>query len=860
MNILILDGNSILNRAFYAIKLLTTKDGRYTNAIYGFMNMLLKLEQEVKPESVAVTFDLKAPTFRHKMYADYKAGRKPMPSELAQQMPVLKELITALGYKIVEKEGYEADDLIGTLSLHCGEGNRAYIATGDRDSLQLIGDNVSVLLASNKMGRAETTLYDAARLKEEYGVSPEQMKDIKALMGDSSDNIPGVPGVGKKTAEALIINYGSLDYIYENLDAIDIKETLRSKLSQNKELAYLSYKLGTIDRNAPIDTDINSYKKKEPDIKKAVGILTSLEMFKILEKLNLNYGSEILPNTDAASQAKKLEIKANCFSLVSQSAEENKYVYFNACFDKNGDISEIYITDENAVYVLNTAEEFELFKGILLNGEIKKYTYNAKPLYSYYFKRHEEICDIDFDLMLAAYLLNPSAKDYSVERLLREFSVPEPDYDLRQEKDASGFKVLCDKLEVELERVGQSKLFEEIEMPLCKVLASMEVCGIEVDKEGIEKFGEETEEKIEKLEKEIYTLAGGEFNINSTKQLGSVLFEKLKIPTRKKTKTGYSTNAEVLEGLADEYEIVRLILEYRTYSKLKSTYCDGLLKTVADDGRIHSNFNQTETRTGRISSTEPNLQNIPVRTQIGREMRKFFRAKDGYTFIDADYSQIELRVLCDIADDKNMIDAFNSGVDIHTVTASQVFKMPLNMVTPLMRTRAKAVNFGIVYGIGAFSLGKDIGVSRAEADRYIKDYLHHYSGVDMYMKNIVEKAKADGYVATLFGRRRYLPELSASNRMIRSFGERVARNMPIQGTAADIIKIAMIKVYNRLKAENSEARLILQVHDELIVESPEREAERVRTIVKEEMENACKMKVLLLSDANIGKTWYDAKG
>lgn len=857
MNLLILDGNSILNRAFYGIKLLTTKDGRYTNAIYGFMNILLKLEEDIKPESVAITFDLKAPTFRHKMYSEYKAGRKPMPSELAQQMPVLKELLTALGYKIITKEGYEADDLIGTLSLHCGENNKAFIATGDRDSLQLIRENVTVLLASTKMGRAETVVYDIPKLKEEYGVSPDQMKDIKALMGDSSDNIPGVPGVGKKTAEDLIIKYGSLDYIYENIDSIDIRASLRAKLTENKESAFLSYKLGTIDRNVPIDTDVDLYKKIQPDTNKAISILTSLEMFKILEKLNLKADLSKIPED---IKAEKLEIKTGDFSAVSESVKNNKYVYFNTVFDNDGEISAIYVTDETAVYMLKTEEELEQFKAILRDSEITKYTYDAKALYSYFFKRNEEISDIRFDLMLSAYLLNPSAKDYSISRLAQEFSVPQADYDLQEEKDAQAFKVLCDKLYIELDRVGQLKLFDEIEMPLSKVLASMEVYGIEVDREGIEKFGLEMAQRIENLQTRIYTLAGQEFNINSTKQLGEILFEKLEIPTKKKTKTGYSTNADVLESLADEYEIVRLILEYRTYSKLKSTYCDGLLKAIATDGRIHSNFNQTETRTGRISSTEPNLQNIPVRTEIGREMRKFFKAKDGFTFIDADYSQIELRVLCDIADDKNMIDAFNSGVDVHTVTASQVFNMPLNMVTPLMRTRAKAVNFGIVYGIGAFSLGKDIGVSRAEADRYIKDYLHHYSGVDMYMKNVVEKAKQDGYVSTLFGRRRYLPELSASNGMIRAFGERVARNMPIQGTAADIIKIAMIQVYERLKAEKLNSRLLLQVHDELIVEAPENEAERVREIVKEEMENACKMKVKLVSDANIGKTWYDAKG
>lgn len=857
MNLLILDGNSILNRAFYAIKLLTTKDGRYTNAIYGFMNILLKLEEEIKPESVAITFDLKAPTFRHKMYTEYKAGRKPMPSELAEQMPVLKELLTALGYKIVTKEGYEADDLIGTLSLHCGEENKAFIATGDRDSLQLIKENVSVLLASTKMGRAETTVYDIAKLKEEYGVSPEQMKDIKALMGDSSDNIPGVPGVGKKTAEDLITKFGSINYIYENIDSIDIRASLRTKLIDNQESAYLSYKLGTIDRNAPIDTDISSYKKSAPDVNKAVSILTSLEMFKVLEKLNLKADFN---NVTEEIKTEKLEVKKDSFPSVFESARVHKSIYFYTCFGKSGEISRVYVTDEKAVYLLESQNDIETFKEILCDGTIKKYTYDAKTLYSYFLNKNEEIADIGFDLMLAAYLLNPSAKDYSVHRLCQEFSVPQAEYESQEEADAGSFKVICDKLFTELDRLDQVKLFEEIEMPLSKVLASMEVDGIEVDRQGIENFGKEMAQRIANLESRIYELAGEEFNINSTKQLGVILFEKLNIPTKKKTKTGYSTNADVLESLADEYEIVRLILEYRTYSKLKSTYCDGLLKTISDDGRIHSSFNQTETRTGRISSTEPNLQNIPVRTQLGREMRKFFKAKDGYTFVDADYSQIELRVLCDIADDKNMIDAFNSGVDVHTVTASQVFNMPVNMVTPLMRTRAKAVNFGIVYGIGAFSLGKDIGVPRAEADRYIKDYLHHYSGVDMYMKNVVEKAKEDGYVSTLFGRRRYLPELSASNGMIRSFGERVARNMPIQGTAADIIKIAMIKVYERLKKEKLNARLLLQVHDELIVEVECGEAEKVQEIVKQEMENACKMKVRLVSDAHTGKTWYDAKG
>ncbi len=858
MKLLILDGNSILNRAFYGIKLLTTKDGRYTNAIYGFMNILLKLEEDVSPDSVAITFDLKAPTFRHKMYDEYKAGRKPMPSELAEQMPVLKELLGYLGYTLLTKEGYEADDLIGTLAHHCGEGNQAFIATGDRDSLQLVKENVTVLLAATKMGRPETTVYNEAKVLEDYGVTPPQLKDIKALQGDSSDNIPGVAGVGKKTAEELIAKFGSIDYIYENIDTIDIRDTLRQKLKTDEQKARLSYTLGTIDTNAPVDTDINSYKKGEVDTQKAARLLTSLEMYKILEKLNLSAQS-VKAQQPKAEKMKTLEIKENAIDELLSSAKANGRLYFNAVFDGE-EISVIYAVDENCLYRLSDKSEILKLGEALADKNIKKYTYNSKIIYSYYLKKGIDLPDFSFDIMLAAYLLNPSAKDYELTHLLAEMSVPTGEYDDENAAQTAGFVVLCDKLHSELDRLGQLNLFDEIEMPLAKVLSSMEVLGIEVDRQGIESFNEKITAEIEKLQQRIYELAGVEFNINSPKQLGEILFEHLKIPTKKKTKTGYSTNAEVLEGLADEYEIVRCILEYRTYAKLKSTYCDGLLSKISADGRIHSSFNQTETRTGRISSTEPNLQNIPVRTELGREMRKFFVAKDGCTFVDADYSQIELRVLADIAGDSNMIDAFNSEVDIHTVTASQVFNMPVEMVTPLMRTRAKAVNFGIVYGIGAFSLGKDIGVPRAEADRYIKDYLHHYSGVDSYMKKIVEKAKKDGFVSTLFGRRRYLPELSSSNGMLRAFGERVARNMPIQGTAADIIKIAMIRVYNRLKDENMQSKLLLQVHDELIVEAPEDEAERAKLIVKEEMENAYRMKVKLVSDAHIGRTWYDAKG
>lgn len=853
MKLLVLDGNSIINRAFYGIKLLTTKDGRYTNAIYGFMNIFYKLCDELHPDSVAFAFDLKAPTFRHNMYDEYKAGRKPMPPELAEQMPILKDLLRALGYKIVTKEGYEADDILGTLAFSCKDGDECYIATGDRDSLQLVGDNVKVLLASTKMGRPETNIYDVKRIKDDYGVTPHQLIDIKALMGDSSDNIPGVSGVGQKTAQSLISELGSIQNIYDNIDTIDIRETLRNKLKNDKDSAFMSYKLGEICKSVPIETDYSFYVPDEGDKGEALSILRSLEMYKLIDKIGLNTVTYDAQPENATVKEYKRVNSLNDFSLKANklyfvySVKDGRFESLAAC---NGDdICEVNTENDS---------EVEAFINILEDENTEKYTFNIKPLYAYAFSHGFEIENVKMDLMLAAYLLNPSAKDYDIEKLAAEYNV-------YYEADG-GFSALSEtvypltvKLSALLEERDQTELLSNIELPLAEVLASMEKIGVKVDKSGIEAFGDMLGERIKELQSRIYELAGEEFNINSPKQLGEILFVKLAIPTKKKTKSGFSTNAEVLEKLADEYEIVKFILEYRTYTKLKSTYCDGLLKEIAADGRIHSTFNQTETRTGRISSTEPNLQNIPVRTELGREMRKFFIADDGKVLVDADYSQIELRVLSDIADDKAMIDAFNNGDDIHAITASQVFKMPLQMVTPLMRSRAKAVNFGIVYGIGAFSLAKDIGVSRAEADRYIKDYLHHYSGVDRYMNEVVEEAKKNGYVKTLFGRRRYLPELSSSNGMLRAFGERVARNMPIQGTAADIIKIAMIRVYTRLKEENLNARLILQIHDELIVEAPENEKTKAELIVKEEMENACKMKVLLKSDAHSGESWYDAK-
>ena len=856
MRLLVIDGNSILNRAFYGIKLLTTKDGRYTNGIYGFMNIFHRLLEDCKPDRVAVAFDVKAPTFRHEMYTEYKAGRKGMPDELHEQMPVLKELLTFLGYKVVEKAGWEADDILGTLSVQMKEGDHCFIATGDRDSLQLVSENTTVLLASTKMGRTQTVSYDSQKVMEEYGVTPKQMIELKALQGDSSDNIPGVAGVGPKTAGELIQKYGSIDYIYENIDTLEIKSKLREKLVENKESAYLSRKLGTISLEAPIDTDMDSYVQAEGDKGAATRLLASLEMFKMIETFELGaHHSE----TEEKVSGETVEVK---YVDGLDEIRLDDAIYFIPVYE-DGEVVKIAFFADGAVYIAeNNSFIFASQLAEILSDEKKeKITYDIKPLHSWAFARGVEIKGRISDLMIAGYILNPSASDYCPSRVLQEYggALPSMNEDNQLALDTASLRDAWEKVFCELEKNGQTDLMYNIEMPLAKVLSSMEVTGFLVDSQSIEEYGAVLETQVNSLVERIYDLAGEEFNINSPKQLGTVLFEKLKLPSKKKTKSGYSTNADVLEALAPDYPIVSLVLEYRTLAKLKSTYCDGLKKCVAPDGRIHSTLNQTETRTGRISSTEPNLQNIPVRSDVGRELRKFFVAKEGCVLIDADYSQIELRVLAHIANDERMLAAFNNEDDIHTITASQVFNMPVEAVTPLMRTRAKAVNFGIVYGIGAFSLAKDIGVTRAEADRYIKGYLHNFSGVDSYMQKVIADAKINGFVSTLFGRRRYLPELTSSNAMLRQFGERVARNMPIQGTAADIIKIAMIRVYERMKAENLKARLIMQVHDELIVEAPEDEKEKVLKIVKEEMENATAMNVKLTADVHSGKSWYEAK-
>ncbi len=848
MKLLVLDGNSILNRAFYGIKLLTTKDGQYTNAIYGFMTTFLKLLDESQPDCVAIAFDLKAPTFRHKAYDGYKASRKGMPEELASQLEPLKELLTALGYQIVTCEGYEADDILGTLAAECtAKGYECMIATGDRDSLQLVSPTVTVRIAATKMGKPEVTLYDEDKIKEVYGVAPPQLIDIKAIQGDTSDCIPGVAGIGEKGAKDLISRFGNLDYIYENIDSIDIKKGVRQKLIDGREMAYTSRMLGTIVKNAPVDTEISHYVKTSGDTEKAKRIMARLEMFSLMKKMD--FGEDV-----KAPQVDIKTVEYAEFDSLEKLHEHLKnktvdVVYFN----------DISIYDGEKVYIVpSLMPDFaEFMQNFFKDESIKKRTHNAKPIFAELDEMGIDCNSIIFDTSLAAYLLNPNASDYSLDRLLQEYNISA--YQCERECPVLKLTPVADILEKEIADKKQSALLNEIEIPLAKVLASMENIGFAVDKNAIREYGIQLQKEIDELQQSIYDHVGYEFNINSPKQLAEALFEKLGLPAKKKTKSGYSTNADVLEELKIYHPVINEILEYRTVAKLKSTYCDGLVKVIGNDGRIHSSFNQTETRTGRISSTEPNLQNIPVRTELGREFRKFFTAKDGYVLVDADYSQIELRVLAHVANDENMINAFKNNLDIHTSTAAKVFNMPDEYVTPEMRSRAKAVNFGIVYGIGAFSLSKDINVSVKEADKYIKEYLSHYAGIDRYLKNVVEQAKNDGYVTTMFGRRRYLPELTSSNHNLRAFGERVAKNMPIQGTSADIIKIAMIKVYERLKKEGMKARLILQVHDELIVEAPEDEALQAAQIVSEEMQNAVKLNVPLPADSGIGKTWFDAK-
>lgn len=839
--------------------MLSNKDGQMTNGIYGFLLTMQKLLVEVKPDRVAIAFDLSCPTFRHKMYAGYKATRNKMPDELASQLPILKRLLNAMGYKMIVCEGYEADDILGTFADYCEKNKyECILATGDRDILQLVSNNVYVKIASTKFGKTQSTLYDVNKVKEEYGVSPERLVDVKALQGDTSDNIPGVKGVGPKTATDLISKFGSIKSIYNNIESLDIKSNLKSKLLENKDMAFLSYELGKIKRNIPIDIHEKDYLPREMDIYTVKEMLTELEFFSLLNKLDFKSSSEdtISITVENLDKITKDDLKTKTLSFVVKM-EEFK-------------ITKLFMFHSNKVYVIDCNQKnfYETLKYVMTSDDIEKTSYNFKNLERALELEHIDIKGPYFDIMLASYLLTPSEKDYDVFNLASLYNVEIPKIIFQNEElknlENESFSrqvYIMSKLKPILEsKIVENKqkdLLEKIEQPLSKVLANMENIGFLIDKNGLELYGEELEKELKVIQNSIYDISGIEFNINSPKQLGTVLFERLNLPKSRKTKNGYSTNAKVLEDLIGSHEIIEKILNYRTLSKLKSTYCDGLIKLISPSGRIHSSFNQTETRTGRISSTEPNLQNIPIRTDRGKKLRKFFKAPENCVLIDADYSQIELRVLAHISQDANMIKAFKNKEDIHSITASEILGIPLDMVTPEMRFKAKAVNFGILYGMGAFSLSKDLKISHFEAQNYINLYLLHYKGVDEYMHKIIEKSRENGYAETLFLRRRYLPELNSSNHMLRAFGERVARNMPIQGTSADIIKIAMINIFEKLK--NKKSKLILQVHDELIIESPMDEVDEVKYVLKNEMENAVKLSVPLEVNVNVGKTWFDAQ-
>lgn len=842
MKLLVIDGNSIMNRAFYGIRVLTNKKGMPTNALTGFLNIFLKLMKEEAPDRIAVAFDLHAPTFRHKMYADYKGTRHAMPDELRAQMPIIKQILTALGVAIVEKEGYEADDIIGTLS-HAAEsqGGECTISTGDRDSFQLITDKVTVRLASNK----EDIIYTPAKIAEVYGVTPREMLEVKTLMGDSSDNIPGVPGVGEKTALGLIQKYHTVDYIYQNLDAIEVTKGVRAKLENGRESAELSRKLAEITLEAPVELDMSAYEKKDGDPAEAAGILTEMEMFGVMKKLGLDKTAPAKVALASIASEGTASAPDNAGTPAVEAAKKADIPEFDpAAYDV------AFSGGEVRVFLAGKPQEGA---AAILASEAPKRTDDAKALYSYCMKNGMELKNVVFDAALAGYLLNVNSSDYTVERLCAEYGVT-----YSAERLGESLFLLNRALWEKIHHQEMYGVLADIEIPLAEVLSSMEIEGVKLDTEALREFGEALQPKIKEIEQDIYKEAGHEFNIGSPKQLSVVLFEELGLPAGKKRKTGYSTDADTLEGLRGRHPIIPLIFDYRTLTKLYNTYVKGLEAAVSPDGRMHTTFKQTETRTGRISSAEPNIQNIPVRTEIGRNFRRFFVAGEGRMLADADYSQIELRVLAHLSGDKAMIKTFCEGGDIHTETAASVLNVPPELITPEQRRSAKAVNFGIVYGIGAFSLAKDINVSVPEAKRYIDDYLTHYSGVKAYMDKVTASAEKDGWAVTMFGRKRFIPEILSTNKTVKALGKRIAMNTPIQGTAADIIKIAMIRVYRRLKKELPEAKLILQVHDELIVEAPEAQADKAAQILTEEMQGAVKLAVPLTADAKEGRSWYEA--
>ena len=870
MKLMLIDGNSIVNRAFYGIRELNAPDGTPTNAVYGFLAIIQHLYEAQKPEAICVAFDRREPTFRHRSYDFYKAQRKPMPEELAVQMPILKELLDAMGVAHLELAGYEADDILGTLSRIAEEqGNECVIVTGDKDSLQLVSEGTTVCNVKSRMGKTETILYTPERFREEYGFEPPLMVDLKALMGDSSDNIPGVPGIGEKTAMDLVQRYGGIAEIYRNLDALEIKDGVRKKLAAGRESANSSYWLATIFREVPLECgEADCFRWTLHRTPEFLAYMKRLGFRKMIEQWRLQ---EIDPDAseDMTAGTGTEEKQPELVTVLNEQLPALKEKMMNAAFAAVQPINgteelELCLSEESdKVYRLShmeLGESYEAFCRTLFSEKVRKSAHNVKDLMNQLNMEGLSRDGFAFDTALAAYLLRATDSSYE----LTDLSVR---YLGRELNGTAAIAALTPVLREKLEADGQTKLFEEIELPLCRVLSEMEETGFLIDRPALAAFGDSLTADIEKLEGEIWELAGHDFNILSTKQLGHVLFEELALPAGKKTKTGWSTNVDVLEKLRDKHPIVQKVLDYRTLTKLKSTYADGLLKVIGPDGRIHTSFQMTVTATGRLSSTEPNLQNIPVRKELGARIRTMFAAPEGKVLVDADYSQIELRLLAHISGDAAMREAFLSGEDFHAVTASKVFGVPLEEVSHLLRSRAKAVNFGIVYGISAFSLAQDIGVRPAEAKEYMEAYLDRYSGVRDYMHDIVAFAKESGCVRTLWNRRRDLPELKSSNFNMRAFGERVALNMPIQGTAADIIKLAMVRVRDRLATECPEARLVLQVHDELIVECAEKDADRVRQLLKEEMEQIApppiagvevQFSVPLLVEANAAKTWAEA--
>ena len=923
MKLMILDGNSVINRAFYGVRLLSTRDGLYTNAIYGFLNILDKMRQEERPDALCVAFDLQGPTFRHLRYDQYKATRHGMPEELAQQMPVMKDVLRAMNIPIYACQGWEADDVIGTVAKRCSAGGwDCVVVTGDRDSLQLVDDRVTVKLVATKGGQTSATNYTPEVFQAEYGFPPIHLIDLKALMGDSSDNIPGVAGVGPKTATDLLLKYGTLDGVYEHLTPQNMKGKLYEKLETGKDSAYLSYELATIRLDAPVDFTPGDALVAEPDQKALYDLFVRLEFVKLIDKYRLRGANavgahSVRPQTAAGSEGKNTGDGSLCQEpaqddrSVAEGHREPSPVYQGGSITQRTVPSvQLCVPESKAEFdtllagwktadrvalradpgletlalddgshpallrreALGLAWDFALAE--LFSGDVKLLVHGAKELQRTLLERCLPAEGVVFDAEVAAYLLDAARGKYELSRLAMEYCQIE----LPAEKDliargaearaardavllaeAAALLALYEPLTAGLKEQGLEKLYYEMDLPLCPVLAEMEVEGVRVDAGALHAFDEMLRGRISEAQADVYRYAGGDFNINSPKQLGEVLFERLGLPAGKKTKTGWSTNVEVLEKLRDKHPIIGRIMEYRTLTKLQATYAEGLLKVIGPDGRVRTTFQNTVTATGRLSSTDPNLQNIPVRTDLGAEIRKMFVPAPGMVFVDADYSQIELRVLAHMAGDAALQAAFNSGADIHRVTASQVFGVPLDQVTPQLRRSAKAVNFGIVYGISAFSLSQDVGVSQTEAKTYIDSYLSKYHGVRDFMDATVEQGLRLGYVSTLYGRRRYIPELKDGKYMVREAAKRMAMNAPIQGTAADIIKLAMLRVDRAMKAAGLKARLVLQVHDELIVECPETEAPAVAALVANEMEAAAQLAVPLTAEAKVGKSWYDAK-